>query len=107
MRIRRSLVVLFLVAAFALAGASEALASPNSAGPASTIATAQASDLAATFVAPALLAAQQGKTTYWVYTTNTGECYHQHYCVSHHPHYKHTIKQAKAMGYRQCKVCRP
>jgi hypothetical protein len=107
MRIRRSLVVLFLVAAFVLAGAGVVLASANGPGHAPDNATLQATDLSGTFVAPAVLAAQQGKTTYWVYTTNTGACYHRHYCVDEHPHYKHTVKQAKAMGLRACKVCRP
>jgi hypothetical protein len=107
MRIRRSLVVLFLIAAFLLAGASVALGAPNSVGHAPASATAQASDLVGSFVAPAVVAAHQAKATYWVYTTNTGACYHRHSCVAHHPHYKHTVKQAKAHGLRPCKVCRP
>ena len=107
MRVRRSLIVLCLIAAFALAGASVALASPGAVGHAPTNATLQASDLAGTYVAPAVLAAQTGKTTYSVYTTRTGGCYHRHYCVDDHVHYKHTVPEAKAMGLRACKVCRP
>ena len=107
MRIRRSLIVLFLIAAFLLAGASVALASANSAGHEPDNAALQATDLSGAFVAPAVLAAQQGKATYWVYTTRTGECYHRHYCVAHHTHFRHTVKEAKAMGLRPCKVCRP
>jgi hypothetical protein len=98
---------MFLVAAFVLAGASVALASPNSAGHVPPNATSQASDLAGTFVAPALLAAQQAKTTYWVYRTMISRYYHRHYCVDDHSHFKLTVKQAKAMGLRRCKVCKP
>lgn len=51
------------------------------------------------------LATARGATTY-VYTTRTGACYHRHYCVSHHTHFKVTLRYAKA-HYRPCKVCRP
>ena len=107
MHIRRSLVVFFLVMAIALTAASVALAAPQSADNSSANAIAQASDLAGTFVAPAVLAALQAHATYYVYTTRTGARYHRHYCVSHHTHFKHTVSWAKSHGLRPCKVCRP
>lgn len=51
------------------------------------------------------LATARQSTTY-VYITRTGACYHRHYCVSHHTHFKVTLKYAKA-HYRPCKVCHP
>jgi hypothetical protein len=51
------------------------------------------------------LATARASTTY-VYITGTGACYHRHYCVSHHAHYRVTLKYARA-HYRPCKVCHP
>ena len=107
MHIRKPLIVVCLLALLMLTGASVALGSPFAVGQAPTAVDLHATDLVGANVAPAVLAAQTGKTTYYVYTTRTGECYHRHYCVSHHTHYRHTVKEAKAMGLRPCKVCRP
>ena len=43
-----------------------------------------------------------------VYITATGECYHRDGCrYLSHSKIAITLKEAKARGYRPCKVCRP
>ena len=107
MRIRRSLAVMFLVAACVLAGASVALASPNSAGHAPANATAQASDLAGIYVAPVLAVRAAHQTTY-VYITDHGIKYHRWGCqylrLSRH---RVSLKYAKSHGYTPCSRCKP
>ena len=106
MRIRKSLVIFCLVLGLLLLAAGSALAySGSSAPPSHPSATLdQASPV---FTAPAVLAVRAAHQTTYVYTTRTGACYHRHYCVSHHTHYKRTLGWAKSHGLRPCKVCRP
>lgn len=42
-----------------------------------------------------------------VYTTETGQCYHQSNCKNLHSRYKTTIAQAENDGYSACSVCSP
>ena len=55
----------------------------------------------------ASLSSLMQQQTIYVYTTRTGACYHRHYCVAHHVHFRRTLSWAKSHGLRPCRVCKP